>query len=452
MKKSVVIIIVLILYLFPYILFCNEWVVNNQLDSNNNGNSWDFIESYDSLNCIMVGSDVNGIPRVIITEDGGKNWRYIFNVAISEYWKDTSLKFTKPNAVYYDEDKIFIWCWDKNYKQAYFLKSFNKGESWELKKTNTVCGGIKFEKNEGVLFGFDKIYYSSDNGTSWVEHDITIPEAYGVAEMVRFNSIDEFSILMVSQTNKKAWICKTINRGNDWEVDTIPYYCRYVSFKFFDDNIGWVIGSYRNGIGDTENDVILKTIDGGKSWQKVADSAFKDETVKPFGVLDIDVISKDEAIVVGSTTKALYTTDGGNTWEILSKGIKVKDTHLLFYVVKFIAPKTIIAGGWENFVAKYELDEETSIEGKIIVNDLIKIYPNPFSSFFNIEFTKNSSSTYSIDLYNILGNKIYSRELGFLDSGTHFFRIEPDFELKPGCYFVAIRYGGLLQYIKILKE
>ncbi|TAL67824.1 MAG: T9SS type A sorting domain-containing protein [Bacteroidetes bacterium] len=424
MKKLNLYLIVITLYLFPCAIYCTEWVVSNQLDSNNNGNDWNLIASYDSLNCIIVGSDFNGIPRVIISEDAGKTWKYILNVAISEYMKDTSLKFTRPNAVYYDEDKIFIWSWDNNDKQAYFLTSFNKGESWELKKTDIVCGGIKFEKNEGVLFGFDKIYYSSDNGTSWEVHDITIPEAYGVAEMVRFNSIDEFSILMVSQTNKKAWLCKTINRGKDWEINTIPYYCRYMSFKFFDDNIGWVIGRYPNGIGDQSNDVILKTIDGGKSWQKVADSAFKNEIVIPAGVYDVDVISKDEAIVVGSTTKALYTKDGGNTWEILSKGVNVYG-KLLFKVVKFIAPKTIIAGGWDNFVARYELDDNVSVEDYEKVNEEVIIYANPTNDFLQL---KSNNTLDKIEIFSALGIKILETEykdkidVGRLSAGVYFLK------------------------------
>ncbi len=425
---------IIIFYLLTCTLHSTEWIVSDQLDSNNNGNDWYLIANYDSLNCIMVGSDFNGIPRVIISEDAGKTWKYISNVAISEYMKDTTLKFTKPNAVYYDKDKIFIITWDNNEKQAYFLISFNKGESWELKKTD-IYGTIKFQKNEGVLFGGDKIFYTNDNGISWEEHDISIPEAYGVAEMVRFNSLDEFSILMVSQTNKKAWLCKTINRGNDWEIDAIPYYCRYMSFKFFDDNIGWVIGSYENGIGDTRNDVILKTIDGGKSWQKVADSAFKDDIVIPAGVYDVDVISKDEAIVVGSTTKALYTKDGGDTWEILSKGVNDYG-KLLFKAVKFIAPKTIIAGGWENFVARYELNEEVSVEDNQKINEGIIIYPIPTMDFI---YFKSNNTTGKIEIFSALGIKVLETE--YKD------RIDVS-GLSAGVYFVKFA-DKVIQFVKL---
>ncbi|MFA6572490.1 MAG: hypothetical protein WCT77_14775, partial [Bacteroidota bacterium] len=53
----------------PFIAWSAEWEVITTLDSNKNGNSWEFIKSYDSLNIIMVGSEFNGIPRAVISKN-----------------------------------------------------------------------------------------------------------------------------------------------------------------------------------------------------------------------------------------------------------------------------------------------------------------------------------------------------------------------------------------------
>ena len=39
---------------------------------------------------------------------------------------------------------------------------------------------------------------------------------------------------------------------------------------------------------------------------------------------------------------------------------------------------------------------------------IIRLYPNPASSFINFEF-KNINETYSIQIYNFLGKKVYSQ-------------------------------------------
>ncbi len=89
-----------------------------------------------------------------------------------------------------------------------------------------------------------------------------------------------------------------------------------------------------------------------------------------------------------------------------------------------------------------------SSEGTIVLN----VSPNPFSSSFNIEFTNSTSSAVSIDLYDILGNKIYSKSLCFLESGAQKENIEPDVVLSPGLYTVAVRCGGEVKYLKVIKE
>ncbi|OGU93270.1 MAG: hypothetical protein A2220_13325 [Ignavibacteria bacterium RIFOXYA2_FULL_35_10] len=94
------------------------------------------------------------------------------------------------------------------------------------------------------------------------------------------------------------------------------------------------------------------------------------------------------------------------------------------------------------------------IEDDLVKNEKSNIitYPIPFSNSFNIEFTNNSVTNVAIDLFDILGLKIYTKNLGFIESGTHSIKIEPDAVLSPGCYIVAIRNGTNVSYSKVIKS
>lgn len=401
--KKMIMFIFAVIFISTFESYSQNWELAKNLDSNANDNKWDYIKSYDDKNVLIVGSDFNGIPRVIISEDAGKNWKYIYNTSLNEYMKDTSLKYHKPYAVHYDKDKIFILAYDNNELQTYFIKSFDKGNSWSKEKTKIGGNGIYFEENNGVIFAFDRIFTSSDNGNSWNEKPNNV-NCTGIIEKIIFSSINKFRVLLVDQTNRKAWLYQTEDMALNWQIDTIPFYCRYRSFSFFDNNTGWVVGSYPNGTGNLQNDVILKTNDNCKTWQKVTDSAIKDSVSNPFGLYDIDVISKDEIIAVGSSKRAIYTSDGGLNWNLISKGLD--NANLLFYSVKFLKPNVIIACGWDNLVTRLEFNPSTNVIENCSF-DYSFIYPNPVTDYLSINSNQNIKK---IEIFSTLGLKVLEAE------------------------------------------
>jgi hypothetical protein len=93
-------------------------------------------------------------------------------------------------------------------------------------------------------------------------------------------------------------------------------------------------------------------------------------------------------------------------------------------------------------------NEKTEINN-LLINGC---YPNPFSNSFNIEFTSSTTSAFSIDLYNILGNKIYTKSLSFLENGANTVNIGPVLNISPGFYFVVVRCGVSVQYLRVFKS
>ncbi|WP_025006808.1 fasciclin domain-containing protein [Marinilabilia salmonicolor] len=82
----------------------------------------------------------------------------------------------------------------------------------------------------------------------------------------------------------------------------------------------------------------------------------------------------------------------------------------------------------------------------------IKIFPNPSSSYFNIAFSADKASPTYMEIFNILGQKVFARDFGILPAGQHSFNQTLN-GFDSGAYFVIItsddnRYVSKLKIIK----
>jgi len=134
-----------------------------------------------------------------------------------------------------------------------------------------------------------------------------------------------------------------------------------------------------------------------------------------------------------------------------SSHIKSKSTQNLNYYLKksvyesadrFSNPTAQYGYGIPNF--QVALNNYTaSLEDSILTN--IKIIPNPVKNSFNIQYLENSSSTFSLEIYNVLGKKVFERQVissENIDITT----------FKKGIYFLKIFSDLGSRTIKILKE
>lgn len=108
----------------------------------------------------------------------------------------------------------------------------------------------------------------------------------------------------------------------------------------------------------------------------------------------------------------------------------------------------------DNFTIQKDL---TSIEETENTNsDKFKVeqnYPNPFNPKTVIPFvipsSNNLNSKVSFEVHNLLGEKIFSRDLGYLEAGEH--KIDFDAEgLSSGIYIYSLRYGNKKSSLKMI--
>jgi len=87
---------------------------------------------------------------------------------------------------------------------------------------------------------------------------------------------------------------------------------------------------------------------------------------------------------------------------------------------------------------------------------LIGNYPNPFNPSTNIEFNLETGSTISIDIFNLLGQKIKSIQNGYLTNGKHSVKWngkdEKGKSVGSGLYFARISDGKMSVTQKLILE
>ncbi len=86
-----------------------------------------------------------------------------------------------------------------------------------------------------------------------------------------------------------------------WQQSKVATQVLLTAIDMFDDRYGWAVG---------HDAVILKTVDGGASWQQVYQNIDQQAPL-----LDVIFISRQNGIAIGAYGYYLYTADGGKTWQ-----------------------------------------------------------------------------------------------------------------------------------------
>ena len=201
---------------------------------------------------------VQGMLGVYRTEDGGEVWK--------NYW----LPIVPYKGAW---DMSFV-----NDSEGYLL-----GTQWMEQDPvllyRTTDGGLTwrgiFGSRSSILIGVLTISFVSE-GTGWAGGGVIMKTSDGgqtwetqldPAVVREFFFLDEQRGFAVGGTT----IVKTVDGGSSW-IDISPDDQRIKDLRsafFFDENVGWVIGMGHDVTEESsifQNNVLLKTTDGGASW------------------------------------------------------------------------------------------------------------------------------------------------------------------------------------------
>ena len=168
--------------------------------------------------------------------------------------------------------------------------------------------------------------WSDDLGKSWKQGKL--PEAAAMAFDVKF--LDEKRGFVASATSAdvssaNALIIRTSDGGATWEEayrSSRPFETTW-KFSFPDETTGYCTIQSYDPDPDASVRFVAKTIDGGDRWEEV--ELTRDHAVREFGIAFLDA----DTGWVGAVPQGFVTTDGGITWQDADIGNAVNKIRLL---------------------------------------------------------------------------------------------------------------------------
>jgi photosystem II stability/assembly factor-like uncharacterized protein len=216
--------------------------------------SLDFIDEH-------TGLAVGEYGTIVKTTDGGESWKFI-EIPWLNYLLDVDFV---NNQVCYAVGQ-----------NGQIIQSTDGGENWEKQSiiyTNNLHR-VRFcdETNGWIIGEKGLILHTSDGGSNWQQ------QISGTGEELRGIALIADSSLCVVGT--KSTLLLSTNRGYHWEQVNLNMEEPIGKFDlndvfFLDDKTGW-IGLVNDLVFvDSKSGKIIKTTDGGKSWNEVKIESYK---------------------------------------------------------------------------------------------------------------------------------------------------------------------------------
>ena len=91
-------------------------------------------------------------------------------------------------------------------------------------------------------------------------------------------------------------------------------------------------------------------------------------------------------------------------------------------------------------------------EEEIALENTVKVFPNPFTTDFTVEWEQSERASTRITIFDLQGRLLLNRELDDLTSGKHQFFYNRGGELSAGLYFVRVQSGQNIATARIVKS
>ncbi len=312
--KTLILIIVLTISLYSQ----NTWKIRLDLGGTPEESVIKKFEVIDSNNIYMISS--TGTPNYLFkSTDNGKNWFL---------YKDLT-EYNYPGAQEIEVVDSLMWI-------GFFGGSIQPEKGKMLKSTDY---GKTFEKIEFPYKGEfrDIIMFDANNGIAnmplqickttdgWRTYDtIAFPyihSSYRVRKLDSVNFISQYATFLNDKYELDDVFIQKYNILEDTYINLPTPASKkvFTQFYIYNDSTYYFAGKLNIIKGGSGHDVILKSIDAGKTWRTLLDlyadfSKLGISNCYPFGLQDINFKNDSVGIAVGQFGKILYTYDGGESW------------------------------------------------------------------------------------------------------------------------------------------
>jgi photosystem II stability/assembly factor-like uncharacterized protein len=177
------------------------------------------------------------------TNDFGETWQRVDELDYSFY-----------DVISLDDNQIYALATQYG-SDAILIHSPDGGLTWDVSTINIPSGENIFVLDNGRLLiqQYTSIYYSDDNGITWIQANVNIGEHFVGLEAYFVNESVGYIVGFGSSNN----FLKTTDGGETWYSYPTEVTAKLSEVHFFDENHGIVMG---------ENGIILRTDNGGTTF------------------------------------------------------------------------------------------------------------------------------------------------------------------------------------------
>jgi hypothetical protein len=295
--------------------------------------------------------------------------------------------------------------------------SSDNGSSWRLSSTAFAQGAssLTVDQRGYVYAGSNR---STDGGSTWTSFQISLESAAATALTIPQNG----TVLLGTSGKYGGSIFRSTDDGASWNLTH--------NGVNMGEQINALTVSHSGAIlAASSVEGILRSQDGGITWINSTLSASSVQSV---------FVAADGTIYAGTTGGSFFSSDDGLHWTAFDS------TELGTTIINFMIDASdgkVFAATDGLGIARSELsggiiDTTSPIPGLLSQN-----YPNPFSLKTSFSITVPQPNQITIQIYNVLGQRVNTVIDNYLPSGTYSFDFHSD-KLASGLYFCRLQIGG----------
>lgn len=217
---------------------------------------------------------------IVKTYDGGQNWSIVREAPLGVNFQD---------LIVLENDRVIAIG-----HNGVYLESLNKGETWTAINIGTDLHLRSLEflgNNELIMIADNGIqpsssppttlasFKSTDNGVTWSENTISLDIVFGFfGELEMFDNLNGVCHMTNFLNYAGDALLTTNDGGLSWSLGHFPVPDDLEDIMFINNLEGWAVGGdWCDDNGCYNSGVILKTVDGGATWNIEFQSATVNE-------------------------------------------------------------------------------------------------------------------------------------------------------------------------------
>ncbi len=332
--------------------------------------------------------------------------------------------------------------------QAAVLRSTNGGGSWQSAGVGSITpfvnGVYFFDDQNGIMLGDPRsgiwgIGLTTDGGATWSAPPAT-PSAGSASEAGWNNSFDVVGDTIWFGTNN-ARIYRSTDRGLSWTFGSTGININSLDMAFGNGREGIACFRQTNGAGTRG---LMVTRDGGSTW---VSATLPRGDAEPLGVTFVRGLNR---AYLATQYGVFETRDLGATWtqmpvpQIDFSGMDLDAAY---------DPTTGVIGafgistysqimGYRDTLSTTSVPGERMDEGSRVMTVGSPV-PNPATNSMAIPLELRASGRIEVEVYDALGLRIMSRDLGLFEAGETVIQMNVA-DVPSGAYFCTIRAGGVV--------